>query len=65
MTNSLSKFSRLLNKFNYFVVLLVVVQFSIYSEDTVESNKDYLNGNKNYVDEKRDSLHNSEKQAKK
>ena len=65
MTNSLSKFSSLINKKHYFIFILFVVQVSIYSEDTVESNKEYLNGNKNYMDEKRDNFYKSERAGKK
>ena len=68
MSNTLKKNFNLYNKKKYSILLFIylyVVQFSIYSQNNEESNKEYLNGNKNYIDEKRDNFYKSESAGKK
>jgi hypothetical protein len=68
MSNTIKKNFNLYNKKKYSILLFIylyVVQFSIYSQNNEESNKEYLNGNKNYIDEKRDNFYKSERAGKK
>jgi len=68
MINTINKNFNLYNKKTYSILLFIylyVIQFSIYSQNNEESNKEYLNGNKNYIDEKRDNFYKSERAGKK